>query len=179
MGQVSRQTKLTSAWFIFLLYTRYIDIETGRRSDTAHHYIYNQDHNTNLKILVRHCVVHVILEYAFVFRRWYQKFSHIMIPIMVGVPVLWELNMLTIQLEGQRVLLSHSWPKRHSLLSFLLERSELRLSLRDQPLAQRMSWWETIFIKLLISLELENTIWVRIIECLKQMTIVLLESTRS
>ena len=39
-------------------------METGRRSDTAHYYIYNQDHNTNLKILVRHRVVRVIFEYV-------------------------------------------------------------------------------------------------------------------
>jgi alcohol oxidase len=40
-------------------------LETGRRSDTAHHYIYNQDHNKNLKVLVRHRVVRVIFEYVF------------------------------------------------------------------------------------------------------------------
>ena len=67
MGQVSsRQIKLSSACFVFIIYTRYIDIETGRRSDTDHHYIYNQDHNKNLKILVRHRVVRVIFEYVFV-----------------------------------------------------------------------------------------------------------------
>ena len=65
MGQVSRQLKLSSTSFS-LIYTRYIDIETGRRSDTAHHYIYNQDHNKNLKILVRHRVVRVIFEYVLV-----------------------------------------------------------------------------------------------------------------
>ncbi|KAF8813030.1 alcohol oxidase [Phlegmacium glaucopus] len=43
-------------------WARYIDLETGKRSDTAHHYIYNQDHNTNLNILVRHRVVRVIFE---------------------------------------------------------------------------------------------------------------------
>jgi alcohol oxidase len=53
--------------FHFHYYTRYIDNETGRRSDTAHYYIYNQDHNKNLKILVRHRVVRVIFEYVFVF----------------------------------------------------------------------------------------------------------------
>ena len=62
---MSRQIKLSSACFIFIIYTRYIDIETGRRSDTAHHYIYNQDHNKNLNILVRHRVVRVIFEYVF------------------------------------------------------------------------------------------------------------------
>ena len=66
MGQVSRQVKLLSACFIFNIYSRYIDIVTGRRSDTAHHYIYNQDHNKNLKILVGHRVVRVIFEYVFV-----------------------------------------------------------------------------------------------------------------
>ena len=67
MGQVSsRQIKLSSACFVFIIYTRYIDIETGRRFDTDHHYIYNQDHNKNLKILVRHRVVRVIFEYVFV-----------------------------------------------------------------------------------------------------------------
>ena len=40
-------------------------METGRRSDTAHYYIYNQDHNTNLKILARYRVVRVIFEYVF------------------------------------------------------------------------------------------------------------------
>ena len=50
-----------------IISTRYIDIETGRRSDAAHHYIYNQDRNKNLKILVRHLVVRVIFEYAFIF----------------------------------------------------------------------------------------------------------------
>ena len=66
MGEVSRQIKLRSGCFIFYyFYARYINIETGRRSDTAHHYIYNQDHNKNLKVLVRHRVVRVIFEYAF------------------------------------------------------------------------------------------------------------------
>ena len=67
MGQVSRQIKLSNACFIFIIYIRYIDNETGRRSDTAHYYIYNQDHNKNLKILVRHRVVRIIFEYVFVF----------------------------------------------------------------------------------------------------------------
>jgi alcohol oxidase len=43
-------------------WARYIDLKTGRRSDTAHHHIYNQDHNKNLKVLVRHRVVRVIFE---------------------------------------------------------------------------------------------------------------------
>ena len=68
MGQVSRQLKLSSTSTSFsLTYTRYIDIETGRRSDIAHHYIYNQDHNKNLKILARHRVVQVIFEYVLSF----------------------------------------------------------------------------------------------------------------
>ena len=62
---MSRQIKLSSACFIFIICTRYIDTETGRRSDTAHNYIYNQNHNKNLKILVRHRVVRVVFEYVF------------------------------------------------------------------------------------------------------------------
>jgi hypothetical protein len=104
MGQVSRQIKLSSPSFIFIILTRYIDIVTGRRSDAAHHYIYNQDYNKNLKILVRHRVVRVIFEYVFVSL----VYSRIMILIMAGVLVQLELNMLTTRLEGQRVLLSQS-----------------------------------------------------------------------
>ncbi|KAF8965727.1 GMC oxidoreductase-domain-containing protein [Flammula alnicola] len=40
---------------------RYIDIKTGRRSDTAHHYIYNPDHK-NLTVLTRQKVTRVIFE---------------------------------------------------------------------------------------------------------------------
>jgi hypothetical protein len=48
---------------------RYIDGETGRRSDTPHHYIYNQADNSNLEVLDRHRVVKVIFEYVnFIFR---------------------------------------------------------------------------------------------------------------
>ena len=54
--------KSTCADVIFITCTRYIDLETGRRSNTAHYYIYNQDHNTNLKILVKHRVVRIIFE---------------------------------------------------------------------------------------------------------------------
>ena len=103
---MSRQFKLSSTCFIFIMYTRYIDVVTGRRSDTAHHYIYNQDHNKNLKVLVRHRVVRVIFEYVFV--TWLLVYSRIVILIMTGVLVQLELNMLTIQLEEQRELLSHS-----------------------------------------------------------------------
>ncbi|KAJ7158530.1 GMC oxidoreductase-domain-containing protein [Mycena filopes] len=39
-----------SPWF------RYVSPETGKRSDTAHHYVYNQAHNKNLQILA-HCRV--------------------------------------------------------------------------------------------------------------------------
>ena len=45
--------------------SRYIDAETGRRSDAAHHYIYNQSHNSNLTILDRSWVIRVIFEYVF------------------------------------------------------------------------------------------------------------------
>ena len=102
---MSKQIKLSSTCFILTIYTRYIDIVTGRRSDTAHHYIYNQDHNKNLKILVRHRVVRVIFEYVFVSLGYY---SRVLILIMAGVLAQLELNMLTTQLEERRVLLSQS-----------------------------------------------------------------------
>ncbi|KAJ3514907.1 hypothetical protein NLJ89_g2088 [Agrocybe chaxingu] len=41
---------------------RWIDAKTGRRSDTAHYYIYNQDHNKNLEVLTRRKVARVIFE---------------------------------------------------------------------------------------------------------------------
>ena len=142
MGQVSRQIAmiLRNSNLIFIIHARYIDSETGRRSDTAHHYIYNQDHNKNLNILVRHRVVRVIFEYVFIFSllNFKNKNSRIIISIMVGVLVQWELNMSTIPLEEQRALLSHWWHGRHVLLFFLLERSERRLSLRGPALAQKM-----------------------------------------
>ena len=103
---MSRQIKLLNACFIFIIYTRYIDIETGRRSDTAHHYIYNQDHNKNLRILVKCRVVRVIFEYVFVSSLL--AYSRLMILNMAGVLVQSGLNMLTIQLEEQRVIRSHS-----------------------------------------------------------------------
>ncbi|KAG1865880.1 GMC oxidoreductase-domain-containing protein [Suillus subalutaceus] len=34
----------------WLMYKRYIDGTTGRRSDAAHHYVYNQAHNSNLQV---------------------------------------------------------------------------------------------------------------------------------
>ncbi|KAJ7928797.1 GMC oxidoreductase-domain-containing protein [Mycena leptocephala] len=45
-----------SPWF------RYISPETGRRSDTAHHYVYNQAHNKNLQILAYCRVKRVLFE---------------------------------------------------------------------------------------------------------------------
>jgi hypothetical protein len=135
MAQVSRQIKSSSARSIFIISPRYIDLKTGRRSDTAHGYIYNQDHNTNLKILVRHRVVRVIFEYVSIFR-CIQKYPDI---LNLGVLVRWELNMSTILLEEQRVLLCQLWLGRHVLLFFLLGHLERRLSLRDPVLVQRMS----------------------------------------
>ena len=42
---------------------RYIDPETGRRSDTAHHFIYNQiDTNDNLKVCCGKRVVRILFE---------------------------------------------------------------------------------------------------------------------
>ena len=43
---------------------RYVDGESGRQSDIAHHYVCNQAANTNLKVLDRHRVVKVIFEYV-------------------------------------------------------------------------------------------------------------------
>jgi alcohol oxidase len=47
---------------------RFIDIKTGRRSDTAHEYIYNQSDNTNLTVLAESRVIRVIIEYGY--PRW-------------------------------------------------------------------------------------------------------------
>ena len=132
---MSRQIKSSSARSIFIISTRYIDLKTGRRSDAAHGYIYNQDHNTNLKILVRHRVVRVVFEYVSIF----SLYSDILISTMAGVLVRWELNMSMIILEEQRVLLCQLWLERHVLLFFLLGHLERRLSLRDPALVQRMS----------------------------------------
>lgn len=41
---------------------RYIDGTTGRRSDVAHHYIYNQAHNPNLQLWVGKLVKRIIFE---------------------------------------------------------------------------------------------------------------------
>ncbi|KAF9004034.1 GMC oxidoreductase-domain-containing protein [Cyathus striatus] len=43
-------------------WARYIDAKSGRRSDTPHHYIYNQTANANLQILASKRVVRVIFE---------------------------------------------------------------------------------------------------------------------
>ena len=66
---MSRQSTKSSipSFIIFIVYTRYLDSKTGRRSDTAHHYTYNQVHNENLKILVRRHVVRIIFEYVCIF----------------------------------------------------------------------------------------------------------------
>ncbi|EGO00550.1 hypothetical protein SERLA73DRAFT_104857 [Serpula lacrymans var. lacrymans S7.3] len=41
---------------------RWVDEESGKRSDTAHHYIYNQGHNKNLHILAGKIVKRVVIE---------------------------------------------------------------------------------------------------------------------
>ncbi|KAG2357291.1 alcohol oxidase-like protein [Suillus spraguei] len=41
---------------------KYIDGTTGRRSDAAHHYVYNQAHNPNLRVWVGKRVKHIIFE---------------------------------------------------------------------------------------------------------------------
>ncbi|KAG2115188.1 GMC oxidoreductase-domain-containing protein [Suillus discolor] len=43
-------------------WAKYIDGTTGRRSDAAHHYVYNQAHNANLKIWVGKRVKRVIFQ---------------------------------------------------------------------------------------------------------------------
>ncbi|KAK0500276.1 GMC oxidoreductase-domain-containing protein [Armillaria luteobubalina] len=41
---------------------KYIDSVSGKRSDAAHHYIYNQNHNENLEVLDRQRVIRVIFD---------------------------------------------------------------------------------------------------------------------
>lgn len=48
----------------FFTFCRYIDTDTGRRSDTAHHFIYNQAPNTNLQVMERCRVKRVIIKYG-------------------------------------------------------------------------------------------------------------------
>ncbi|KAG1908777.1 GMC oxidoreductase-domain-containing protein [Suillus fuscotomentosus] len=45
-----------------LMYERYIDGTTGRRSDAAHHYVYNQAHNPNLQVWDGKRVKRIIFE---------------------------------------------------------------------------------------------------------------------
>jgi len=47
---------------VLLFIRRWIDNETGRRSDVPHHFIYNQDHNKNLQVLSGCRVKRVIFE---------------------------------------------------------------------------------------------------------------------
>ncbi|KAH9481244.1 Alcohol oxidase [Psilocybe cubensis] len=61
-GAYDKQRSLTADANEFRAVDKYVDAETGRRSDTAHHYIYNQEPNTNLTVLDRHKVVRVIFE---------------------------------------------------------------------------------------------------------------------
>lgn len=48
----------------WLMDFRYIDAETGRRSDAAHNYIYNQSHSSNITILDKSRVIRVIIQYV-------------------------------------------------------------------------------------------------------------------
>jgi hypothetical protein len=41
---------------------RFIDGATGRRSDAAHHYVYNQAHNPNLQVWAGKRVKRVVFE---------------------------------------------------------------------------------------------------------------------
>jgi alcohol oxidase len=47
---------------VWLMYKRYIDGTTGRRSDAAHHYVYNQAHNQNLQVWDGKRVKRIIFE---------------------------------------------------------------------------------------------------------------------
>ena len=61
-GQSRYHCLFTGCELTFLPF-RYIDPETGRRSDTAHGYIYNQiDTNHNLKVFCGKRVVRVLFE---------------------------------------------------------------------------------------------------------------------
>jgi len=60
MGEVSSCTP-TNAKF-WLKYERYIDGTTGRRSDAAHQYVYNQAHNPNLQVWDGKRVKRIIFE---------------------------------------------------------------------------------------------------------------------
>ena len=63
MGKVC--IEVTNHFFYQLISaSRYIDIKTGTRSDTAHHYVYNQSHNANLTVLDKSRVIRVIFEYG-------------------------------------------------------------------------------------------------------------------
>ncbi|KIK56895.1 hypothetical protein GYMLUDRAFT_173601 [Collybiopsis luxurians FD-317 M1] len=42
---------------------KYIDQKTGKRSDAAHHYIYNKEDNRNLHVMTNHLVVRVLFKY--------------------------------------------------------------------------------------------------------------------
>ncbi|KAH0827452.1 alcohol oxidase [Lanmaoa asiatica] len=41
---------------------KWIDGKTGRRSDTAHHFVYNQEENANLRVLSEKAVIRVLIE---------------------------------------------------------------------------------------------------------------------
>ncbi|KAF7316772.1 GMC-OxRdtase-N domain-containing protein [Mycena chlorophos] len=43
-------------------WSRYVNPQTGKRSDTAHHYIYNQSHNNNIQVLTQCRVKRVIFD---------------------------------------------------------------------------------------------------------------------
>jgi len=51
---------------------RWIDGRTGRRSDVAHHYLYNQKHNDNLHIVAGVRVHRVLIECVVLYIRLLQ-----------------------------------------------------------------------------------------------------------
>ena len=64
MGEVCFELAPYNLCYQLLINSRYIDIKTGRRSDTAHNYIYNQSHNANLTVTDKSRVIQVIFEYS-------------------------------------------------------------------------------------------------------------------
>jgi len=61
MGKVSLRS-IYSDRSLLVCAGRYIDGKTGKRSDAAHHYVYNQAHNPNLQVWAGKRVRRVIFE---------------------------------------------------------------------------------------------------------------------
>ena len=57
-------------------YARWIDGETGKRSDVAHHYLYNHTKTTGLEILTGSLVKRVIFEYVLLIRGMFLNYTN-------------------------------------------------------------------------------------------------------